>query len=86
MARRGITFELRLYANYSVEAGSGFDAVEIGGHLVCCDSFLYDKLLKDLLDDEQVGDAINDLRVYVNPDDRDGMETERIDPNDYTKE
>lgn len=86
MARHGITFELRLYANYSVEADSAFDAVEAGGHLVYCDSFLYDKLLKDLLDDAQVGDAINDLRVYINPDDRDGTETERIDPNDYTKE
>lgn len=86
MARHGITFELRLYANYSVEADSGFDAVEIGDRLVCCDSFLYNKLLYDLLNGGQVGDAINDLRVYVNPDDCDGTETERIDPNDYTKE
>lgn len=86
MARRGITFELRLYANYSVEADSDFDAVETGGHLVHCDGFLYEKLLKDLLDDEQVGDAINDLRVYIDPDDRDGTETERININDYMKE
>ena len=86
MAKRGITFELRLYANYSVEADSAFDAVEIGGRLVCCDSFLYNKPQYDLLCDEQVGDAINDLRVYIDPDNRDGTETEYININDYMKE
>ena len=86
MARHGITFEMRLYANYSVDAESAFDAVEAGGHLVYCDSFIYGKLLKDLLDDEQVGDAISCLMVYINPDDHDGTETEHINVDDYMKE
>lgn len=86
MARHGITYEIRLYANYSIEAESRFDAVEAGGRLVFSDGFLYGKLLKDLLDDEQIGDAINSMRVYSNPDDRDGEVGELIDPSDYAKE
>lgn len=86
MARYGITYEIRLYANYSVEAESEYDAVTTGDHLVFSDSFLYGKLRKDLLDDEQVGDALCDVVVYINPDDPDGEDGEFIDADDYTKE
>lgn len=83
MARHGITYEIRLYANYSVEAESEYDAVMIGDHLAFSDSFLYDKLLKDLLDDVQIGDALNSMMVYANQDGDDG---ELIDPSDYVRE
>ena len=65
---RNVTFEIRLYANFSIESDNDKDAVDTAMSLLYSDSFREDELIPELDDPLQWGDALADCRVYLDSD------------------
>lgn len=80
----GICYEIRLYANFAVDAENEHDALEIADNLLQSDDFRMDKLIPALDDPWQWGDALGDCKVYVDEGYEDGDPV--LDVSKYIKE
>ena len=65
---RTICYEIRLYAHVTVESDSDDDAIDIGERLLDSDEFREGILIPLLDDPMQWGDALGDLKMWVEHD------------------
>ena len=80
----GICYEVRLYANFAIDAGSEKGALDKAYELLDSDSFRENVLIPQLDDPYQWGDSLADCKVYVDMGYEDGDPV--LDTSKYIKE